>query len=263
MVTRRRGSESAVLGLCVWLAAFSASAEGVADESSGRVSVPAPLRVSAEDLRARFGEALHRVEIPIPKTPLEEILDSTRPPLAEDPDRRDRAPGQTRLERSVGGDVRTIQYDLADDRVYRVRWQLSERFERPLMDDVVSRVSRRLGRPDYDQTLRARPGSARADLRRTGWTRDQRIVEIRQLHPVLGGPLFLSVGDERALQAIVDGRGVPLPQPDTADAWWRRPQRAPSLPTQAEREALAKAIDALVASLATLPGAQAPAQPLP
>ena len=160
------------------------------------------------------------------------------------------AVAQQRLARAAEGPVVRVEYDLAEDRVYRVRWRLAERFERPLMGAVVARLEARLGEPAYDQTLRAKLGSGRADLRRAGWVVGARALEVRQLHPFNGGPLFVSLADRGAMDAIVAARGTALPQPDTTGAWWRRAQRPPTPLSQAERDALATEIDALIAELA-------------
>lgn len=242
--TGRRGRLLAPI-LCTVLAASAAVGEESADTE------PAPLGATAAALRERFGDELRPVEAVRSESVFEQIAPrreedtgGTEPPTG---------PAQLRLARPSSGDVRRVEYDLSEGRVYRVRWRLAERFEHPILGAVVVRVGERLGRPDYDQTLRAELGSERADLRRTGWTLGPRQLEIRQLHPFTGGPIFLSLADVEAMQAIVEAKGVPLPQPETTGAWWRRPQRPPELPTEEERRELVAAIDALVAELARDP----------
>ena len=250
MGTRRRVSETA-LGVCaslfaaVFFAAGALAAEGEA-RSAGRapLAVPPLLGASGEALRGRFGEALRRVEVVVPDTVYEQVLEGSggrrrqgaEPAVGE----------QTRWSRAADGAVSREEYDLAEDRVYRVRWQLAERYEHPLLDEVVARAAKRFGRPAYDQTMRAKPGSARADLRRVGWNLGGRALEIRQLHPFTGGPIFVSLADRAALQAIVDRRETPLPQPDSTGAWWRRAQRPPSALNEAERRTRVDEIGALL-----------------
>jgi hypothetical protein len=155
---------------------------------------------------------------------------------------------QLRLGRNVAeGDLRRAEYDLFRGRVYRLRWLLAERFERPLMEPAVAHLRERLGPPTYDQTLPAKLGSGRSELRRVGWRNGALALELRQLHPFTGGPLYLTLSDLAALQAIVAARATALPQPETSGEWWRRPQSPPALPTRAERDALLAALDALVA----------------
>ncbi|MGH7337285.1 MAG: hypothetical protein ACREI7_06895 [Myxococcota bacterium] len=207
------------------LAAGALAAEGDARSAGpARLAVPPLLGASGEVLRGRFGEALRRVEV------------AAEPAVGD----------QTRWSRAADGAVSREEYDLAEDRVYRVRWQLAERYDHPLLNEVVARAAQRFGRPAYDQTLRAKPGSARADLRRVGWNLDGRALEIRQLHPFTGGPIFVSLADRAALQAIVDRRETPLPQPDTTGAWWHRAQRPPSALNEAERRTRVDEIGALL-----------------
>jgi hypothetical protein len=257
--TRRRVSETALAVCASLFAAFLFPTLAVAAEDEARSgSGPAPLAVppllgaSREALRGRFGEALRRVDVVVPDTVYEQVLEGLRQdaPTAKVP--VEPAVGdQTRWWRAADGAVTREEYDLAEDRVYRVRWQLSERYEHPLLNEVVARAAKRFGRPAYDQTLRAKPGSPRADLRRVGWYLDGRALEIRQLHPFTGGPIFVSLADRAALQAIVDRRKTPLPQPDTTGAWWRRAQQPATALKEAERRARVDEIDALLDRIAT------------
>lgn len=257
--TTRKGSNGwwrrlPALALCGVLAASAALAEAPAEGSPGPapIVVPPPLGASEASLRERFGASLRQVEVTRTGSVFEQIAPERAPSNPDAPGHAPR-PVQSRLARPCAGDVRTVEYDLWEGRVYRVRWRLAERFERPILGDVVERITDRLGRPDYDQTLRAELGSERADLRRTGWSQGRRALEIRQLHPFNGGPIFLSVSDLAAMQAIVDAKGVPLSQPETTGAWWRRPQRPPHLLGPEERGRLAGEIDALFEKLAEAP----------
>lgn len=258
MGTRRPASETA-LGFCAslfatWVFAARALAVGAvppAGAAPAPLALPPLLGASSETLRARFGDALRRVEVTVPDSLYEQVLEGSRPaPPGKSPAKK-AATAQTRWGRAADGAVRREEYDLAEDRVYRVRWHLAEGYEHPLMNEVVARAAQRFGRPAYDQTLRAKPGSPRADLRRAGWTLDGRALEIRQLHPFTGGPIFVSLADRAALQAIVDRHEIPLPQPDTTGAWWRRAQRPPSALKEAERRARVDEIDALLERIAT------------
>jgi hypothetical protein len=245
----RRGATASRLALllCVLLAVAASGEEDAA--------AAAPLGVSETALRAQFGEALREVEVARPASVYEQIA-GKRPgdddeAQAEPP--RDLYAGQKRLTRKGEGDVQRIELELHEGRTYRVRWQLAPRFERPLMTELVARLGQRLGPPDYDQTLRAELGAPRSELRRTGWNRGDRVFELRQLHPFTGGPVFLSVAERPALQAIVDAGGTPLPQPEHSGEWWRRAQRDPQLPSERERAALVAAIAQLVDSLLAEP----------
>ncbi len=224
-----------------------------------------PLGAGEDELRERYGEGLREVHVERVRSLHERVGELMRPapggPRAgagadaePAPGTEDAAPqafpGQRRLARGVTeGDVRRVEYDLHDGRVYRIRWLLSERFERPLMPAIVARLPARLGAPRYDQTLEAKLGSGRADLRRSGWERQGRALELRQLHPFVGGPVFVTLSDTAALQAIVDARGTALPQPESAEDWWLRPQQPPKPLTPEERDELVAALDALVAGI--------------
>jgi hypothetical protein len=222
-----------------------------------------PLGAGEAELRARYGEALREVRVERVRSLHEQVGELLRPqPGAPEagavPDAApapvEAAPdpyaGQRRLARSLPeGDARRVEYDLYDGRVYRIRWLLAERFERPLMDALVASLAQRVGPPRYDQTIEAKLGSGRADLRRSGWEREGSALEIRQLHPFVGGPVFVTLSDVSALQAIVDARATALPQPETTGDWWLRPQQSPKLLAPKDRDELVAALDALVAAL--------------
>ena len=212
---------------------------------------PARLGMSEAELRQRFGAALASVPV-VPVRSIHEQLVEGGP--AESGGAKLRAEPvepfaeQTRLGRTLStADLQRAEYDLFRGRVYRLRWLLSERFERPLMEPLVAHLRERLGPPAYDQTLAAKLGSGRSELRRTGWRRDGLALELRQLHPFTGGPLYLTLSDVAAMQAILEARATALPQPETNGEWWRRPQSPPAVLTLAERDALLAAIDALIA----------------
>lgn len=207
--------------------------------------------MSEAELRQRFGSALASVPV-VPVRSVHEQLVEGGP--AEPDGAKLRAESvepfaeQVRLGRAIAAaDLRRAEYDLFRGRAYRLRWLLSERFERPLMEPLVAHLRESLGPPAYDQTLAAKLGSGKSELRRTGWRRGRLALELRQLHPFTGGPLYLSLSDVAAMHAIVEARATALPQPETSGEWWRRPQSPPALLTAAERNALLAAIDALVA----------------
>ncbi len=221
-----------------------------ADPAAGGFD-PARLGMSEAELRERFGPALASVPVESVRSAHEQLLEGVPPPTAGAPPvpaPADPFGEQQRLGRALAsGDLRRAEYDLFRGRVYRLRWLLSERFERPLMEPLVAHLRESLGPPAYDQTLAARIGSGRSELRRTGWRRGGLALELRQLHPFTGGPLYLTLSDVAAMQAIVEARAAVLPQPETSGEWWRRPQSPPSLLTAEQRDQLLAAIDALVA----------------
>jgi hypothetical protein len=144
------------------------------------------------------------------------------------------------------GDVARVEYELFRGRVYRVRWQFVERFERPLMTALVAHLTPKLGKPYYDQLIEGKFGSGRATLRRAAWRRGPRSLEIRQLNPLIGGPVFLTLSDQAAIQAIVASGGTAAPEPDSIGRWWQEPiEPSPPL-TVVERDALLVALDAVL-----------------
>jgi len=224
-----------------------------------------PLGASEAELRGRFGDAL-RVEAVVParsvysqiaearsELPGAQVSEETSEQASEAKTAtdasRDPFAGQKRFSLSLTGDVQRVEFDLFADHSYRMRWQLASRFERPVMNSLVASLRKRWGEPAYDQTLHAAIGSGRSDLRRTGWKRDGRSVELRQLHPLGGGPMYLSLTDRERAHSIVEAGGMPFPQPVTSGDWWRRPQRTPSLTRQAEQDELVAALARLVDSL--------------
>ncbi len=230
-----------------------------------------PLGAGEDELRERYAEGLREVHVERVRSLHERVDELMRPepggppagaktgearpgppqtPAAAGEAAREAYPGQRRLTRALHeGDLRRVEYDLRDGRVYRIRWLLAERFERPLMQPLVARLATRLGPPRYDQTIEAKLGSGRADLRRSGWQRQGRALEVRQLHPFSGGPVYVTLSDTAALRAILAARGTPLPQPETAGHWWRRPQQPPKPLTPEERDELVAALDALIAGI--------------
>ena len=155
---------------------------------------------------------------------------------------------QERLARDAAHlDVVRVEYDLDGGRVYRIRWRLAERFERPVFDALVQHLHERFGAPVYDQHVRAKLGSGKSDLRRAGWrVGEGSALDLRQLHPLAGGPLYVSVTERAALQQIIDSGRVALPEPETREPWWRGAQAAVSFVTPREQAELIAAFDALL-----------------
>jgi hypothetical protein len=141
------------------------------------------------------------------------------------------------------GDISEVEYELFQDRVYRVRWQLAERFERPMIDQLVAHLTAKLGKPYYDQLIEGKFGSGRATLRRAAWRSGDRNLEIRQLNPLVGGSIFLTLSDLSTVRTIVASGGTAAPEPDSIGRWWTKPIRAPKPIGAAESKALLAAID--------------------
>jgi hypothetical protein len=144
-------------------------------------------------------------------------------------------------------DVRQMEYELFRGRVYRVRWRLAERFERPLMEPLVAHLTEELGKPYYDQLIEGRFGSGRATLRRAAWRQGPRTLEVRQLNPLLGGPIFLTLSSSATVQTIVASGGTAAPEPDSIGPWWQKPMKPPELLTARELDALLAAFDGVLA----------------
>lgn len=124
---------------------------GTADASRGAEETPTPfpgrLGMTTAELRAEFGAALERSAIERPVSLSEQILqlrrqtaeaaaaEATAPEPTAEP--RDLYTEQERFERKLGrSDVARVEYQLFRGKVYRIRWQLSQRFERPLMSPL-------------------------------------------------------------------------------------------------------------------------------
>ena len=131
-----------------------------------------------------------------------------------------------------------VEFELFRDRVYRVRWKLAERFERPVMPSLVDHLTADLGRPYYDQTIEGKFGSGRATMRRAGWKNEDRNLELRQLNPMVGGPLFLTVSDLGAIREIIASGGTAAPEPDSIGPWWQKAVKPLPPVTPPERKAL-------------------------
>ena len=116
-------------------------------------------------------------------------------------------------------------------------------------DELLGRARKCFGRPEYDQTFEAEPGSSAATLRRIAWSHDERRIELRQLHPLRGGPVFLSVSAAAALRELGAAGLAPFPEPARSEPWWQR-SLAPPKPLEPEESAALG--DAFVRLLAQL-----------
>jgi len=217
---------------------------------------PSWLGFSRAELHEEFGSALQpstievrrepSQQIRIPKTPASDA--EGKPPPQPVATAKDPFAEQQRFAlQSATEDIDRVEFELFRDRVYRVRWQLAERFERPVMPSLVAHLGAELGGPYYDQTIEGKFGSGRATLRRAGWKSRGANLEIRQLNPMVGGPLYLTVSDLDALQEIVAAGGTVAPEPDSIGPWWRKPVKALPPLTAAERDQLVDAFHVVLA----------------
>lgn len=169
------------------------------------------------------------------------------PPTAEPDERAER--GLTRWVSDGRGDLSSVEYELWQDRVYRIRWRLSEDFERPVIDVYSDRAKVCFGRPDYDQKFEAEPGSGHATFHRIGWTHGERRIEVRQLHPLRGGPVYLSVSDNAILREVSSSSVAMFPEPERSAPWWQRSMRLPEPASEEERERLGSSFLLLLSQL--------------
>jgi hypothetical protein len=146
-------------------------------------------------------------------------------------------------------DVARIEFELYLDRVYRVRWALDERFERPLMPALVDHLSGELGAPYYDQLIEGKFGTGRATLRRAAWRIDDRNLEVRQLNPAVGGPIYLTLSDLAAIRQIVAAGETAAPEPDSIGPWWQKPVKDLPPLSSKERRTLLDGFDAVLAGV--------------
>jgi hypothetical protein len=146
-------------------------------------------------------------------------------------------------------DLVYAEYELFRGKVYRIRWRLAERFERPLFPWLADRVAHRLGPPSYDQLIEPGLGSSQSSLRRAAWPWWSRgTIEVRQLRPQQGGPLFLTWVDKEAVESILKARLQVPPQPDQLPPWWEGKPALPRPLKAGEEEPLLHDFEALLAS---------------
>lgn len=167
-------------------------------------------------------------------------------PAAKTFEVKDPYAGQQRYVRYVNDhDIRRVDYELYLSHVYRVRWQLGEHFERPAMSSYVAQLTSEFGKPYYDQRIEAPFGSGRSTLRRAAWRSGDRNLELRQLNPMVGGPIFMTLTDLERVQKIVASGGTAAPEPETIGRWWNAPIEAQEIMTAAQRASLLAAFKAV------------------
>ena len=224
-------------------------------ETSSR---PALLGRGEAALREEFGAALRsepieprRGSVGVPeklKSPAETLAPGATARTLPATATQDPFAGQQRFVRyPEDADVRRVEYELFRTRVYRVRWQLAGRFERPIMASLTAHLTAELGKPYYDQLIEARFGSGRATLRRAAWRNGTRTLEVRQLNPSVGGPVFLTLSDQAKIKSIIASGGTAAPEPDSIGPWWQEPVKASAPVTDRERKALLAAFDIVLA----------------
>lgn len=217
---------------------------------------------SEGELRKEFGTALQPAKIELRQGPSSLIaIAQTEPGAAETQPENAPSPApaatakdpfvdQQRLVlRPETKDVALVEFELFRDRVYRVRWTLAERFERPFMPVLVDHSSADFGDPYYDQTIEGKFGTGRATMRRSAWRDGDRSLEIRQLNPMIGGPIFITLSDLHSAREIVASGGTAAPEPDSIGPWWQKPVKSVAPVTQQERDALLAAFDVVLAQV--------------
>jgi hypothetical protein len=227
-----------------------------ADAEAEPAHHPTWLGRSQAELRDEFGSALQPAkievrrgpsqQIPIPKTKASDSEGKPSPqPIA--PTKNPFAEQQRFALQSEAEGIDRVEFELFRDLVYRVRWKLAERFERPVMPSLVEHLTADLGKPYYDQTIEGKFGSGRATMRRTGWKNEDRNLEVRQLNPMVGGLLFLTVSDLGAIQEIIASGGTAAPEPDSIGPWWQKAVKPLPPVTPPERKALLDAFHVVLA----------------
>jgi hypothetical protein len=198
-------------------------------------------------LRAAWGDALQArpIERPDPVVPGPDLAPTGEAGSDPAPDPYAEQVQQRRV--LAKGDVRSVEYELFRGRVYRIRWELADRFHTRIMDGLIHQAAHCYGKPAYDQTIEAKIASGEATRRRAGWRRAGRLLEVRQLNPLLGGPVFVTVTDVDASQVIIAARGIVAPEPERRpEPWWKRTGEPPRLPSDDERAALVRAVAAVL-----------------
>jgi hypothetical protein len=259
-LSRRIGFEAALMAT-VWvggpLLAIGAHAHPsdleIRAAAAERASCEAPLEGDARIDPARLGMSASELQTARP-----DVVHVREPAVAgaEPDDPAGSSPDPSRpargLDRWVGEgteDVARFEYELWRNRIYRIRWALSGAFERPVLDELVRRARICLGPPLYDQRFEAEPGSPRATLRRIGWRHGSLEIELRQLHPLRGGPVYLTVTRRGALREIAAAGVVRPPDPERTAPWWQRSMAAPRPASPAERKDLGDRFARLLSQL--------------
>ncbi len=183
--------------------------------------------MSEAELREHFGEAL---------VPGRRSLTVLGPPAKE----------TTRLSvfhRQVASEeVAWVEYELFDDRVFRLRWCLAERFELPVYSNLTHRAGHYLGEPQLDKLVGEDPHTPAHEapvLRHSVWRRGERSLELRQINPLTGGPVFLTLTDGLAFKEAKAAHEPVLRPPDAMEMSWRKVH----IPSDDERWLLAWAFE--------------------
>jgi hypothetical protein len=236
---------SALLAASLLIASASATGADAPDGAPEGSTPRQPLLGSTEaELREELGAALRPQKIELrPGQGLAALHPPAQAAGSVDPF----AEQQRLVWQPNDGDLGRVEYELFRDRVYRVRWQLAERLERAWMAPLVEHLTAKLGEPYYDQRLEGKFGTGRATLRRAGWQHGPRNLEVRQLNPLVGGPIFLTLSDTATIKAIAASGGTAAPEPDATGPWWQEPMEPPQSLTAPERDALLVAFDAVLA----------------
>jgi len=154
-----------------------------------------------------------------------------------------------RWTRDAQGELQSVEYESWQGRIYRIRWRLSDSFERPVFDEFLRRGEICFGAPEYDQTFEAEPGSPKATLRRVAWAHGDRRIELRQLHPLRGGAVYLTIQQVEPLREMVASGARAWPEPDRSAPWWQRSTGIPRPATAEEREELGRRFGVLLSQL--------------
>lgn len=248
----------------LWMSVFSllasapARATGAGAGTEKKPLDPARLGMTEDGLMKAFGAALKpqkiepavtmpwKLEISPPRGTGKDVKTPPVPPKATGV-KTDPWEGQKAFTREMGeGDVLRAEYLLHAGKLFRIRWTLAGRFERPIMEDLVALGTKRYGEPAYDQNIIWKPGDPRANLWRTAWQREGKSLEIRMLNPTIGGAVYLTVSDQKVIGAIVAAGGMVAPEPETAGSWWARPHARPTVVKPEEKEALIEAFGPLL-----------------
>ncbi len=200
---------------------------------------PSELGMSEAELKERFGDALvpgrlSLTELPAPVRPTAHRL--------------------LTFYREIGtAELAYAEYELFDDRVFRIRWCLTERFDLPIYPYLLHQAGHRLSKPQVDELVGSEPHVPAAlapVLRHASWTWNGRSLELRQLEPLSGGTVFLTLSDQRLEQEAKAAREHPPHQPDRMKFFWERENTRLRIPPEAERWHLVWAFDDVLAPVA-------------
>lgn len=236
---KRSRARVALIFTCASLATSDAVAHPTDEALHAAAAERAQCAGSVADESAR----LDRARIGMSEADLREQVGPLLPPVTKP------GAGPRRLSREATAPLSRVEYDLMDGTVYAIRWRLDTSFERPVLDELVRRAGVCLGRAEYDQTIEAEPGSADATLRRIGWKHGDRMIELRQLHPLHGGAVYLTVRSNERIRAMGEAGMAPLPEPDRSAPWWQRSIKPVELADEGERKRLGDRFTALLTQL--------------